>query len=441
MNEFKDALLLSRDTLMFLPLIVFCFIPVIQKIKYSIGKLLIKIIIAIVLVELLVFLVYYILPYHIANLVNGILCIVIFFWLYQREIDVEPSHLLFVFLTACLIGGFGYLVYHVTDIFLNPNSASPQILSTEGFLIQVLFECILILILAYPTKKYLGWLVLHFHQEKIWRNICIFPILFTLVFYVFIPLDNSKMYIGRAIELYLIAIFIFIVIAVIIYIMFYQIAYNIVEKQKIREHALYLEMEEEQYRKLQHYVEYTSRLRHDFRYHITSLSGMMERKEYKKAEEYMKKYSLAVSTPIKQYCKSSAINAVLNHYSSCCQEDGIATYFSISFKDNNEEMDTDFCVLLGNLLENALYTCKNQEKELRKIELKVGQTSPHVIVLCIQNPYHGTIKQEGDTFMSMKHKGKGKGLKSVAMIAEKYNGYMTVEHQDMQFVVKVLLNI
>ncbi|MEG0592524.1 MAG: ATP-binding protein [Coprobacillus sp.] len=99
----------------------------------------------------------------------------------------------------------------------------------------------------------------------------------------------------------------------------------------------------------------------------------------------------------------------------------------------------DFCVLLGNLLENAVYGCKNVEQD-RKITLKIGQTTSNIIVLEIKNPYVGSIKKVNDKFMSSRHSGEGQGLKSVRLIAEKYNGFIKVNYDD-QFDVKVLLNI
>lgn len=340
-----------------------------------------------------------------------------------------------------MIGGFSYLVYHTADIFLDPTGNASSAVSTKVFLIQVSFEALFILLIAYPTKKYLGWLVLHFHDEKSWHKVSIFPVIFTFIFYVFIPLDNSKMYIGRALNLYMMAVCVFIIIAFIIYIMFYQIAYNIVEKQKIRERSIYLEMEAEQYRKLQEYVELTSRLRHDFRYHFTALCSMMEKKQYDEAEAYIKRYSLVNTKSVKKYCHSNAINAVLNHYAYSCQEENIAVDFNVRIHDHHGLLDADFCVILGNLLENALYACRNQENDARHIELKVAQTSAHLIVLSVCNPYYGRVVKEGIRFISTKHAGKGQGLNSVSLIAEKYNGYMKVEHSDHQFIVKVLLNV
>lgn len=441
MRDFREALLLTRDSLMFLPLIIFCFIPVRKKIILPLGRLIVKIIFVVSIVEIFSCMIFFLLPFHIANILNSLSYIFIFFWFYQREVDLKKSCLFFIFMTACLIGGFSYLACHIADIFLNPSNAYSTLLSIEIFYIQILFECFIILIVAYPTKKYLGWLVNHFHEELIWWKISIFPTIFTFVFYVFIPLDNSKMYIGRALELYIIASSVFLILAFIIYTMFYQIAYHIVEKERIRERTIYLEMEAEQSRKLQEYVELTSRLRHDFRFHLTALSGLMEKAAYEEAKSYIKKYSLDCSKPVKQYCKSSAINAVLNHYEHNCQEEHIKINISVHIKNEQELMDSDFCVILGNLLENAIYACRNQKIENRNIELKLGQTAAHVIVLSIRNPYIGSIQKEDTRFLSTKHSGEGQGLKSVSLIAEKYNGYMKVEYNENQFIVKVLLNV
>lgn len=153
MNHVKEAALLTRETLMFLPLIVFCFLPVMQKIKDSIGVLVVKILFVVAGMEAIIFCVCFFCPQEYAIVLNSFLCVVIFFWLYQRQVALERSHLWFVFMTACLIGGFGYLVYHVVDIFLHPTGTIDSELSLNVLLLQIIFECMLILILGYPVKK------------------------------------------------------------------------------------------------------------------------------------------------------------------------------------------------------------------------------------------------------------------------------------------------
>ncbi|MFR4218102.1 MAG: GHKL domain-containing protein [[Clostridium] innocuum] len=80
-----------------------------------------------------------------------------------------------------------------------------------------------------------------------------------------------------------------------------------------------------------------------------------------------------------------------------------------------------------------------KENIQREITLKVGLTAPHIIVISIRNPYIGIIHQQEGSFLSTKHEGLG--LKSVSLIAEKYDGYMQAEYDDQFFTVKVLLHV
>ena len=141
-----------------------------------------------------------------------------------------------------------------------------------------------------------------------------------------------------------------------------------------------------------------------------------------------------------RYCSSSAVNAILNHYVSICREFDITLNLSIRILENFSVDDTDFCVLLGNLLENAIDSCRLLPKEQRKITLKAGQTAGHVIVLRISNPYKEPLSIKAGRLFSSKHEGEGQGLKSVRLIAEKYNGCLDVHFENQIFEVKVLLN-
>ena len=441
MNHLIYTALLTRDTLMFLPLIIFCFLPVMPYVKDSVKRLVMKIISAVVAVEAAIFLIYYFLPTDIASFLNSFGCMAIFYWLYRNEVTLNSYRLWFVFITACLLGSFGYLIYHVADIFLNPSGTIDEAPSLLAFAFELLFECLLILILHKPIQKYLGWLITQFHEERIWKTIWIFPAIFVFVFYFFIPYDNSLMYQGRILQLYLTTIVAFLLTAILIYTLFYKIAYAMNENRIIMERSIYLEMEAEQYRNMQEYVQNTSRLRHDFRHHITALSAMLEKREYEEAKAFLKDYHQDVSRNARQYCDSAAVNAVLNHYMSCCLEERIPAHFSIRIGSKHTMKDTDFCILLGNLLENALAACRMKENIQREITLKVGLTAPHIIVISIRNPYIGIIHQQEGVFLSTKHEGEGQGLKSVSLIAEKYDGYMQAEYDDQFFTVKVLLHV
>lgn len=440
MDKLIITALYTSSTLIIVPLIVFCFLPVLQDIKTSPLKLLRKIAAAFIGIEALMFFVYFLLPPILANNVNCVLCIAAFFYPYQKEIALERSHLWFIFLTACLIGSFAYLFYHLINIFLHPSSVIEDPIYLDSFLYQFLFESFLVLLLSYPARKYLGWLVHHFHEEKVWRVIWLVPAGFFAFSIIFIPYDNRNMLRGRFVEIYLMTIFIFFILIFSIYVLFYKIAHSITEKQKAILRNANLEIQAQQYHQLQNYVQETSRLRHDFRYQLTVLAEMLKNQQYQELNNYLEQYINSVSDMPVRYCSSSAVNAILNHYVSICREFDITLNLSIRILENFSVDDTDFCVLLGNLLENAIDSCRLLPKEQRKITLKAGQTAGHVIVLRISNPYKEPPSIKAGRLFSSKHEGEGQGLKSVRLIAEKYNGCLDVHFENQVFEVKILLN-
>ena len=95
----------------------------------------------------------------------------------------------------------------------------------------------------------------------------------------------------------------------------------------------------------------------------------------------------------------------------------------------------------GNLLENAIDACKSLPEEERKVTLKTAQTTGHVIVLTISNPYEEPLLIRSGKLFSSKHTGEGQGLKSVRLIVEKYSGYLEINDKNQVFEVKMLLNI
>ena len=440
MEHLTQAALYTRSTFIIAPLIVFCFIPVWEDAKSPPVRLFLKVIVSFAGMEIVMFLLYLLLPWKTADNLNMLLCIVVFFYLYQGEIALERSHLWFIFMTACAIGSFSFLFYHLIDIFLHPATVIEESVYLDTFLFQIAFEIFLIALLFYPARKHLGWLVHHFYEEKVWKVIWLLPFGFMIFSLTFIPHDNSNMRIGRFLNVYAVSILVLSVLTFIVYVLFYKIAYSTIENQKMIQKTANLQIQAQQYHRLQVYMQETSRLRHDFRYQLMTLAQMLKNQRYKEMEDYLEQYIASVpDTPVR-YCASSAVNAILNHYASICQELGIQTQWKIRLSETFSVEDVDFCVLLGNLLENAIDGCKNLPEEKRQIILKIGQTAEHIIVLQVSNPYENSVSVKDGKFFSTKHEGEGQGIKSVRLIVEKYNGFLDIHYENQAFEVKILLN-
>lgn len=214
------------------------------------------------------------------------------------------------------------------------------------------------------------------------------------------------------------------------------------EKSKQAERLLVLQWE--QYAVLTRNIEQTRAARHDLRHQLTVIAAMVKQKEYDKLQEFVDSYRKSVPTDkMKILCDNYTANSVINHHIALANDENIQNLDTrcVLSKDSGVE-DTDLCVLLGNLLENAIEGCKTLPVEERKIKLRISTYAENLMVT-IDNTFDGLLVIENGEVLSRK-RGNGKkgiGLSSVAAVAEKYGGELRYEERDGWFMVSVMLCI
>lgn len=361
-----------------------------------------------------------------------------FFYFYHREVELPVNKALFLFLTTFMISCFSRIFATMIDIFLHPENTYLDV-SIEAFILQLLFLIILNIILYIPFTRHLSWLIAHFHSKPVWNCVCVFPALCIPVTYILIPHNYEWMYIGRALQMYLTVIICLIVLILVLYTLFYQFVHTYIEKQKLEHSNQILSIQGSQYQQLLRSVQENSRIRHDFRHQLVVISELLNQKNYSELESYVSSYIQNTKAELKIYSDSPALNAILSYYDSLCQDRNIKLNLSLKMPPHLSVSDQAMCVMLGNLLENAVYGCEDTEEPY--IQLKIMQTSPNTLAVKVQNPYTGTLKNVNGAYLSSRHSGFGQGLESVRIIAEKYHGYMEVQSDQQIFTVKVLLQL
>ncbi len=194
---------------------------------------------------------------------------------------------------------------------------------------------------------------------------------------------------------------------------------------------------------LQRNIQETSRFRHDMRHHFLAIEGFINDQDPEGLRAYIRQ-SMLLFPPktIRFYCNSVAVNALLCYYEEQAKTDPIPLSMNISLDQSPPVSETELCLILGNLLENAIEACRRMKSKKRFISVKLSMASASILVIQVSNSYEGTIRQAPDgTFLSSKGKDrKGIGLASVLGTTEKYNGIARIEYPDQIFKVSLLLN-
>ena len=100
----------------------------------------------------------------------------------------------------------------------------------------------------------------------------------------------------------------------------------------------------------------------------------------------------------------------------------------------------EMCILLGNLLDNAIEAVREVERKKRKIQVRM-MTPNNMFLLENQNPYEEVRKKTEQQYLTTKtdHTLHGLGLGSVKQIVEKNGGFLEISDENQEFQVNITL--
>lgn len=99
------------------------------------------------------------------------------------------------------------------------------------------------------------------------------------------------------------------------------------------------------------------------------------------------------------------------------------------------------CIILGNLLDNAMEASKDMESGNRRIHL-IMRTVNNMFLLRIQNGYQGKRSKLRQKYITTKRDAEahGIGLESISSILGQYSSSMEIDDQNHIFTVTILIN-
>ncbi len=186
--------------------------------------------------------------------------------------------------------------------------------------------------------------------------------------------------------------------------------------------------------------EETRRLRHEMKHHIALMDEMLAKREYERAGEYIRSLSDKVSSlPSDAYSKNLVINAIAGRYLNAAKSEGVAVTSDIHTSENIALRDEELCVLLTNMLENALESCRaTPDGAERFIRFKLRSSEDHLTVCCENSASRAvSIGADGSITTSKEDKERhGYGVAAMRQIVEQRDGQFTVSCADGRFIVE-----
>lgn len=134
-------------------------------------------------------------------------------------------------------------------------------------------------------------------------------------------------------------------------------------EEKAKRSKMLIDMKSEQYNMITEKIEKTRKSRHDIHHHINVVYQLAKENKIEQLIEYLEEYNKIDSTKEPMvYCNNSTVDAILNHYILLAKDNGIEVHLNVALPEKLKIRDTDLCIVIGNLLENAIEASKKRRK-------------------------------------------------------------------------------
>lgn len=176
--------------------------------------------------------------------------------------------------------------------------------------------------------------------------------------------------------------------------------------------------------------------RHDYRHHIQAMKVHAAHGEYQEIDKYLDMLDddlTNVETVIKTGNKMA--DAILNSKLSLAAQRNIQVKADAKIPVSLSVSELDMCIIIGNLLDNAIEACMELPPDKRLIRIYM-EMKGNYLYLALTNTAGGKKKQ---SFHTTKGEGHGYGIARADAIVKKYGGYITRASEDEAFSTEVLL--
>lgn len=213
------------------------------------------------------------------------------------------------------------------------------------------------------------------------------------------------------------------------------------DQEKIRYLEQLAGIQANEYKLLKSHIEETRRARHDLRQHLRAIQGYIDKQDFLSLKKYLRDVDESIPLEILHvWSGNPAVDAILGFYAQKALSSGIDMKIAVHMNADTIIPEHEFCVLLGNLLENALEACTADSSKKPVVQVHIRQTGHSMLTLTVDNTCSVPPSLDCDALPSSKHPGSGIGTGSARAIAERYHGDARFEWKNGVFYASVMLN-
>lgn len=142
-----------------------------------------------------------------------------------------------------------------------------------------------------------------------------------------------------------------------------------------------------------------------------------------------------------RYCNNAPVNGIMTYYVSEAGQSGIPVSVRMDFPEELRVSDWELAVVVGNLMDNALFACKKIPEDMEKQIQVTARMAHRQFLLEICNTYLEPVVFDAGSGLPVSRRGKnhGIGMQSVAYFAAKNQVIFDCGVEAGNFFVRLLI--
>lgn len=291
----------------------------------------------------------------------------------------------------------------------------------------------------YPATHGVRTMVEDDNFARTWYVFWILPLVFIALNLFMIPSHRSTLYTGRVLQGYIVISVALLLLLLWFNAVFLMMATSLNRNARLQQENQFLSMQQRRYESLRAAIEEARQARHDMRHQLNQISALAESGDMEKLKAYLAKAAARIPDLDMSFCENRAADSVIGYYCALAKRERVPFRAQADLPEALPVDEIDLCLVLSNLLENALEASLRTDPSRRQIELTAYVHAGQLLLIEAKNTFDGAVKEKDGVFRSSKRKGNGVGIQSVRHIAEKTGGASAFTHQDGVFFAKVML--
>ena len=291
----------------------------------------------------------------------------------------------------------------------------------------------------YPATHAVRMMVEDDNFAQTWYAFWVLPLVFILLNLFMIPRYPTTLQTGRVLQVYIVMSIALLFLMLFFNAIFLLMAISINRNARLQQENQFLSMQQQRYESLKAAIEEARQARHDLRHQLNQISVLVEEGDMEGLRGFLARSVSRIPSLETRFCENSAADSVVGYYCGLCGREEIPIHVRLDLPETLPVDEMDLCLVLSNLLENALEASLRTAAVRRQITVTAYLHAARLLLIEVENPFDGTGKEKDGVFRSSKRKGDGVGLQSVRHIAERSGGASTFTYQDGVFRARVML--